>query len=440
MLPALKGNKSRSNEVSSGSGYRNRFQMTPRTALLMVLILLVSGTLYLSGLPRDERARVYDPVGVFTIDPPFFDMHFILSSLDCARSGIPATRVCPAAGYYFIYPKTFYLLLSTGLSATDTLPAAIFVLAGFIVSMFAFLRSITWMECCYVAVLLCAPPTLLGLERCNIDLAMISLIAFAVLCLESRRWSGLALTAITLATLMKIYPIAAFSCAIGRVRRSHLVAAVLACFIGFGLQLDHLRFISNNVLWKFWLSWGYPVAFMRLRPWLASRGQAWLLPNGMERILQIAAPALCVYLAIRIMRRGCEPVLQMEDSAGMLAGASLYCFCWMFGPSYEYRYLVLILALPFLFHGGAKAFKTYAVITLAAMPPMFWLSLNYGSHLVPKLIQEALGLAVFCSLLTMLMVFVFQTMRQFQISELKQSTRDSERQKSNHARKRSVAR
>jgi hypothetical protein len=58
------------------------------------------------------------------------------------------------------------------------------------------------------------------------------------------------------------------------------------------------------------------------------------------------------------------------------------------------------------------------VVAVSAIAPMFWLSLD-PDHLVTKLAQEALGLAVFCSLLTILLVFVFQTIQQFEFSRLK---------------------
>jgi hypothetical protein len=338
--------------------FRKNWIMTPRYMTLFVLIFLVTATLFLSRLPEQERERVYDPVGVPSMQPPFADIHFVLGWLDCTRLGIPATEHCPeASNLVFNYPKTFFVLLPTGLSARDTLPAAVAVFAGFVISMFAFLRPVTWKQCCYVSVLLCAPPTTLALERCNFDLVVVSLIAFAVLCLEARRWSVLALSAITVAALMKIYPVAALTCAVGRVRPSYILAAAFACILGLGLQIDHLRFVVANVPRTFWYSWGYPVAFMRLRE-SPYRG---LVPNGIEHVLQIAAPVLCVLLAIRIMRRGCEPLLEMRGSSGMVAGSSLYCFCWMVGSNYDYRYLALLLTMPFLFNSYAKPLRTFTL-------------------------------------------------------------------------------
>lgn len=396
--------------------------MTPRYMVLAVLMILVAGTLFLSRPPEPERERIYNLAGVLANNPPFADMHFVLASLDCARQGIPATEKCPAAGYSFIYPKTFYLLLPTGLSDRQTLPAAVLVLVGFVASMFAFMRPLTWKQGFYVTALLCAPPTTLALERGNVDLAVVSLVAMASLCLEARRWSTLALSAITVAALMKIYPIAALASAAGRVKRSHLLAAASACILGLGVQAEHLRFINANLNRTTLLSWGYPVAFMRLRPWLQGQGLERLLPEGIEHLLQIAAPALCVLLAADIIRRGCKPLSEMTGSPGMVAGSSLYCFCWLAGPNFEYRYLVLLLTLPFLFNASGRPLKTFASLALAAMAPMFWLSLSYDD-LIPKLIQETLGLVVFCSLLTMLLMFAWQTMQQPRVRQLAFATR-----------------
>src|ERR1700687_5378159 len=94
--------------------FRKNWIMTPRYMTLVVLLFLVTATLFLSRLPEPERERVYDPVGVPAMQPPFADLHFVLGWLDCTRLGIPATGHCPEAGYYScIYPKTFFVLLPT---------------------------------------------------------------------------------------------------------------------------------------------------------------------------------------------------------------------------------------------------------------------------------------------------------------------------------------
>lgn len=385
--------------------------MTPRLMVLVVMLGLAVATILVSFLPHRQRGHLYRLVGVPALQPAFADMHFVLASLDCARSGIPATERCPEAGYSFIYPKTFYLLLPTGLSARHTLPAAVVVFVAFSMSMFAFLRSLTWKQCCYVSALLCAPPTTLAMERCNIELVVVSLLALAALSLEARRWTALALTAILVSGLMKIYPAAALMSAAGRVRRWYLLAGALACALGLGIQADHLRFINENVIRISSYSWGYSVAFLRLRQALESDGLAWLVPFGAEHVLQLAAPALGVFLAVRALRRGCGPVREMPNSPGMLAGASAYCLCWMLGPNFDYRYLVLLLTLPFLFRSAAEPLRVLTAVALYAIVPMFCLSFA-GDSFLATLGQEALGIAVFVSLFAMLLVFVFQEIPQ----------------------------
>lgn len=389
--------------------------MLPRSLVLIALVILVVATFYVGGLPSRDRQSVYDTVGVIALDPPFFDMNYILASLDCARAGIAPTEYCAAAGHTFIYPKTFYLLLPSGLSVRHILWAAALIFAAFTLSMFAFFKCLGWKQSLYVLLLLGAPPTILAMERCNVDLLVISLLASAIICLEARRWPALALSAITVAALIKVYPVAAFAGALGRVRRVYFVAASLVCALGLGVQLDHLRYISGAVPRIIGFSWGYPVAFMALRRAFQGRNLQDFLPPIMDHSLQVLAPVLCVFLAVRIARRECPPLYMLRCVSGLVIGSSVYCFCWMSGPNFDYRYLFLLLTLPCLFDADrVEPLRPLRMLSLAAIAPMFWLSLSYR-HTVVTVIQEVLGLIVFCSLLTLLLVFLLQEARQSQV-------------------------
>jgi hypothetical protein len=388
---------------------RPRIKISPTHFLLATLFALCASTFSLSFLPEQARQRVYSYLGVEAF-PSFGDLNYVLAWLDCVRSGIPVTDKCPQAGYYFIYPKIFLLLLPTGLSEHDRLPMAVLVYCTFIVSMFAFLRSLNWAQTWYVVALLCAPPTLLALERCNVDLLILSLLTVATICLESGRAPVVALSAITVAALMKIYPLAALTGAVGRTRFLYLLMAALACVIGLGIQIEHLRFIEQHVLWLYSHAWGYPVAFMLLQGPLERRGLGWLLPNGIQHVLQIVALSVSAFLAFKITRKGCGPIEKMQHSAGMIIGSSIYSFCWILGPNFEYRYLMLLLTLPFLFKSADKVARPFTRTALALTLPMFWLSLFSDVTLV-KLIQEAFGLALFWCLLPIVLVFGIQSLQ-----------------------------
>jgi hypothetical protein len=402
--------------------------ISPTHFLLAALFALCASTFLLSFLPEQAHESVYRHLGIGPSSPPlrFFDLDYVLAWLDCARSGIAVTDKCPQVENYFVYPKTFFLLSPTGLSERDLLPMVVLVYFTFSVSMFALLRSLNWPQTWYVVALLCAPPTLVAFERCNTDLLIVSLLAVATICLESRRAPVIALSAITVAALFKIYPLAALTGAVGRTRLVYLLMAALACVIGLGIQIDHLRFIGQHGVMErsaegafssSWHTWGYPVAFMWLRGPLEDRGFGWLLPNGIEHVLQIVALSVSAFLAFKITRDGCRPIEKMQHSAGMIIGSSVYSLCWILVPNYEYRYLVLLPALPFLFKSADKVVRPFTRTALALMLPMFWLSL-FGHVTLVKLIQEAFGLALFWCLLPIVLVFGIQSLQLIEFTSL----------------------
>jgi hypothetical protein len=382
---------------------------TPSRVLLGSTIALTAMILVLGALPSLQRLKFYRPFGIPALNLPFADMNYIFASLDCARRGIPTTSVCPAAGYSFIYPKTFYLLLPTGLSAGDSRAAVIVTFLVFSLSVPIFLDARSWKECFYYLIILVSPPVILALERGNIDLLVISLVAIAAIQLEARHMTSLALAWVFLAAMLKVYPFLAILVGFGRVRRLYVLVAGLAIVAGFWIQLDQLRYISRHVEQTALYSWGYPVPFIALRAALGKRNMAWLIPQGVDHIAQILSPLLCLVVALALIRsRRTVSLMSLRHGPAMLAGSSMYCFCWLLGTNFDYRYLVLLLAMPFLFDAAStSAFKAWAKLALLCMPTMFWLAAN-PRHTILVLGQQLVTWLVFMLLLTGTIAYIIE--------------------------------
>ncbi len=365
--------------------------------------------LVLGALPSLQRLKFYRPFGIPALELPFADMNYIFASLDCARRGVPATSVCPAAGYSFIYPKTFYLLLPTGLSAADTRAAVIVTFLIFSLSIPIFLDARSWKECFYYLVILVSPPVILALERGNIDLLAISLVAIAAIQLQARYMTSLALAWVVLAAMLKVYPALAILVGLGRVRKLYVLMAGLAIVAGFWMQLDQLRYLSRHVEQTTSYSWGYPVPFIALRASLGTRNMAWLIPQGLDHAAQILSPLLCLVVALALIRSGrTVSLMTLRHGPAMLAGSSMYCFCWLNGTNYDYRYLVLLLAMPFLFDAAStSAFKLWAKLGLLCMPTMFWLAAN-PRHTILVVAQQLMTWLVFMLLLTATIAYIIE--------------------------------
>jgi hypothetical protein len=386
-----------------------RANVLPRLLMSSVLSVLILACLFLSFYPEVQREYLFQFVRVPAVPPAFADLNSVLSAFECVRKGVPDTAPCPP-GFPFIYLKTLYLLLPLGLTTQHVLPVAIFIFAVFVASTVILLRYLTLKQSIYACVLFCAPTTLLAFERCNLDVLVYSLLAFAVVLLESRRWQVLALSTIVVAALLKIYPVAAIAAALGRLRLGLVIAASLACIVGFIIQIEQLIFISQNLPWSDWHSWGYPVAYMRLHHVLENYGFEWILPVWTQHVARLAAAILSAILAFYTLKGEPAPVVDIKGSAGFIASASVYCFCWFLGPNFDYRYIFLFLALPFLFNNTVRAIDPFVKIVLVCLPVMLWLSF-FDHKLTPKLLQQALALAIFCSMLAILFVHLFQIAR-----------------------------
>lgn len=380
-----------------------------RFVFVLILSVLLVGTVLLGSLSLENRKQVYRPLGVEPMEPAFSDMNYILASLDCRRAGILPSEVCPAVQYFFIYPKSYYVLLGTGLGGQNTFVLSCCAFVLFFGSMAAYLRPRNWQQLFYISFLFLTAPMLLALERCNVDLVVVSLLALAVLCLEARIVPMASTVFIFLAVMLKVYPVAAWAGTMGRIGNRWLIAGAASCLVGLGLQADHIVFLKNNIIKIEYRSWGYDVMFLRLRPELDAVGMAWLVPNGIEQVFRVLAIMTSLWIAMRLYRKPCAPILEMKHSAGLVFAAALYCFCWFSGPNFEYRYMLLLLATPFLFRGDFGALKLPCTVVYCCTPLLFLLSRG-KSLLAVKLSQEMIGTAVFCCLLAILVVQFLQVL------------------------------
>jgi hypothetical protein len=283
----------------------------------------------------------------------------------------------------------------------------------FILSMTLFLRGVTRQECKYILILLFSPPVTLALERGNVDIFVVSLLVLAVMNLERRRWAPLGLVLVSAAALMKLYPVVALSAAVGRVRRWQLAAALSLILGVFAMQFEHLRFISSHYLQMPGWSWGYSVAFVALRESLRIRGMPALVPRGIEHVFQVTTMILCFIVASVVLRRRWLVSLRtMPHAPGFLAGSSLYCFCWLAGSNFNYRYMVLFLVLPALFVARTTPdLRNWSRSALFCIGVAFWLALFHGTF--ASIVQEAFTWILFSALFTALLVRTAQIIVQW---------------------------
>lgn len=382
--------------------------MAPRLVLLLVLLGLALAVFTISFWPEPDRNSVYGWLGFWTHSPSFYDTYFVLTGLDCYRAGLDPRQVCASLRHGFVYPKTFYLLLPLGLSARHRVPVAGFLLACFVASLFAFFRPLSWRQCGYVALAVAAPPTWLALDRANVDVLILSLLAVAGVLLEQKKWGGTAVALVVMAGLLKLYPVAGLTSLAARISWRQWAVAVAAFAAGLALQWEHLFYVVKSVPRIHYWSFGYPVMGMAAREWLTRTARNWTVPPGADVVVWGGAFAGGVAVAVWLYRRGCPRIATLPHAPGFLLGASIYAFCWFAGVNFFYRSIMLLLTLPFLFEASARPeLRPLARMVLATLLPMLWLTVSYDATVV----REPLALALASILLGVLLLCGVQTLR-----------------------------
>lgn len=221
---------------------------------------------------------------------------------------------------------------------------------------------------------------------------------------------GAALALVILTAWLKLYPAAGLASLLPRVSVKSWVLAITVCAAGILAQWQHLSFVASHVPRRHFLSFGYPVLPMATRVWLETTRKPWTVPDSAEMLVWAVGFVAAAALGLRLYRSGCPPIAGLPHASAFLLGAGMYAFCWFAGPNFFYRYLMLFLTLPFLFHAAAlPGLRGVARFLLVALLPMFWLSIRYAFTPV----REPLALAVAAALAAILGVAGMQLLQNF---------------------------
>jgi Glycosyltransferase family 87 len=312
-------------------------------------------------------------VGVDARKTKFEDMRSITSSWDCERRGIQAfpNNPCdPLPGRPANYPRLWTKLGWTGLSGADTRILGVAVAILFYLAALAVPGRLSAGEGVVYAFFLLSPPTLLGVERGNVDLLMFVLVALAVLAVRRSAWPAGA--AIAAAGILKLFPIFALAMLFRSAARFRAAAAAALVFGGYALlTLGDIRTILRVVPREVVNSFGSRVFAQGLR-------DAHVVTAG-GRIEIIQAAVIAAGLAVagglftdRSVWRASDPY-RLE---AFWAGAGVFAGTWIFGNNFDYRLVFLLLCVPQLCAwvraGGGPI--PGAALALAALAATFWLS------------------------------------------------------------------
>jgi hypothetical protein len=203
------------------------------------------------------------------------------------------------------------------------------------------------------AMAILSPSVLMGIERGNIDLIILTIVGGAALVFDEQKSTRIlsAVTLIGIAIVLKLYPLFCIALAARFSRRTFVFAATLACvsLVYFAIISDYIPVIRQNTPTSFMLSYGYKVPFLGLDHLRseAGLGAIGLADTWMPISLAITTMILAAATALSNLRYRSSVCTIVESTVGtaFLFGAGIYCGTFLLGTNFIYRMMFLLLCL-----------------------------------------------------------------------------------------------
>jgi hypothetical protein len=300
--------------------------------------------------------RTWSSVYLPRMYPPFADMRGFQGAISSLEHGYDPriTNWGDPWGRPFDYPL-FWITIGKTLNFSSE-PWFIAECAALV---FCFVGLCAFLLFCYpsfgLLASLVSTSTLLGIERCNVDLLVFCLLFLAATWIPNR-WSPLPLL---LATLLKLYPVFALTGMFIK-RQFTLLAASLAGAVAiFAYLWDQLADIHSRVPVECALSFGLP----SITDCFIQRGFPPWEPWALFAALGFAVLTLTYYFS------KLDAATLKDDPAFdlLLVGAPIYVGTFMVASNFDYRLIFLILCIPFLQRRPFPFARTLIVVMLIAM-------------------------------------------------------------------------
>jgi hypothetical protein len=307
-------------------------------------------------------------VGVQPGAVSFLDLRSVSSTWDCRRLGLSTFPQNPCDPFRrpANYPRIWTQLGRVGLGEGDNVPLGIALAVVFYASALLLVGRLTLGEGAVYASALLAPATLLGVERGNVDLALLAVVAGGAVLARRRPW---------LAGVLKLYP--AFATLVLALRRRwRVAAAATAALAAYLLATRHdLEMLRTAIPRPVANSYGAGVVADAL-----SESVSWLSGSTAGLVVRLGVIALGLAAAL-LTRRTPRGLARAggETSARLVlfwAGASVYAGTYVFGNNYDYRLVFLVLCIPQLctWSRSSDAPLPLPRLALVALLGTLWLS------------------------------------------------------------------
>ena len=278
--------------------------------------------------------------------------------------------------YPSIWPRSFSWL---HLGVEDTDLVGFVLLVAFALGCFALLWTMHAHRTSTLALIasslsVVSPPSLLAIERGNVDLLVFSLLGLAIV-LQARGHELASVPFLALGTTLKLFPVGS----VVSLRRSASWALMLLMFMVLGgpRLVSELSMIAARTQYSSSSSFGVSIL-----PWRISTALGHEMPLWTSRAYGLAGLVIVTVGTAAVLRAGRLPVVraQLIDLADALSrdsgsramatvgGGSFLC-AYLIGASWDYRLILLIpCVVAFAMHDRPRsAARVLTLLTLSAM-------------------------------------------------------------------------
>jgi hypothetical protein len=362
--------------------------------------------------------------GVTPLQPPFFDMHVVNDYAACAARGVDpyAPHACNVDN--FNIPRTWLWLGLLGLSGSDSVWLSVSLIAFATLVTFLLFRGRPWQHGVFALGAILSPSVMMGVERGNLDLLILSIVGSAALIYDERRISRArgAIAVLYLGVLLKLFPVFCISIAARFSRATAQFALTIAVLslTYFAFVINDIALIRRNVPTTFILSYGYEAIFLGLDH---VRSEAGRVPLELaDTWLPVAAVAggliSAIVVAMGIVRRrgGFCAIGGSVAGTAFLFGAGIYCGTFLLGTNFIYRLMFLLLCVPQLQDWqieGREAGKPHLAGAglYCMLLGVLWLNGNPNGHSIFLILPQLLDWLLFACLTALLAANFIETIR-----------------------------
>jgi hypothetical protein len=342
--------------VNQSPNRGHALQRAPFFLYFAVIVTLAGCVVYFGWV------RTWSSLYLPAMYPPFADMRMIQGAVISVEHGYDPriANLGDPWGRSFDYPM-LWVAIGKALNFTDErwfmTICAISVLCFIVLCAILIFRYPSF----GLLASLVSTSTLLGVERGNIDLLVFCLLACTILWIP-RRWS---LIPLSLATLLKLYPVFALSALF--IRRQFLLfaASLAAAFMIFAYLWDQLAYIG---------SWPVGCEIYYGIPGVSRCFARFGWPSWQFAVLFAAIGLAILALACSFSRSDAVRPKQDVTFDLMLVGAAIYVGTFMFAGNVDYRLIFLILCIPFLQSRPFPYARAVMVVMVAAMNAVLLIS------------------------------------------------------------------